>query len=101
VSLGSTILGPWLLAFGNYTTLSVRSFTYPSYLGLVYDKKNDEQRRKAHKLITLLIDDCAKEGYGEYRTHLGTLFGIKANRRFDGPDHGHLQLERRSLVEVQ
>jgi hypothetical protein len=42
-------------------------------LGLVYDKKNDEQRKKAHKLITLLIDDCAKEGYGEYRTHLGTF----------------------------
>ena len=38
----------------------------------MYDKKNDEQRKKAHKLITLLIDDCAKEGYGEYRTHLGT-----------------------------
>ena len=41
-------------------------------VGLVYDKKNEEQRRKAHKLITLLIDDFAKEGYGEYRTHLGT-----------------------------
>jgi len=39
--------------------------------GLVYDKKNEEQRKKAHKLITLLIEDCAKEGYGEYRTHLG------------------------------
>jgi hypothetical protein len=39
--------------------------------GLVYDKKNDEQRKKAHKLITLLIEDAAKEGYGEYRTHLG------------------------------
>ena len=23
-------------------------------------------------MITLLIDDAAKEGYGEYRTHLGT-----------------------------
>lgn len=41
--------------------------------GLVYDKKNEEQRKKAHKLITLLIEDCAKEGYGEYRTHLGML----------------------------
>ena len=39
--------------------------------GLVYDRKNEEQRKKAHKLITLLVEDCAIEGYGEYRTHLG------------------------------
>jgi hypothetical protein len=51
----------------------VCNFSLPNELivGLVYDKKNAEQRRKAHKLITLLIEDCAKEGYGEYRTHLG------------------------------
>jgi hypothetical protein len=62
--------------------------------GLVYDRKNEEQRRKAHKLITLLIEDCAKEGYGEYRTHLGTSqTPTRLTGRLDGPNHGDVQLE--------
>jgi len=59
-------------------------------IGLVYDRKNDEQRRKAHKMIALLIDDAAKAGYGEYRTHLGIGSQCVADCSLDGPDYGHL-----------
>lgn len=37
---------------------------------IVYDKFDPVQKRKAHGLLDVLISDCAKEGYGEYRTHL-------------------------------
>ncbi|OAL54234.1 FAD-linked oxidase-like protein [Pyrenochaeta sp. DS3sAY3a] len=37
---------------------------------LTFDKTNPSERRRAHRCIELLIDDAAKEGYGEYRTHL-------------------------------
>jgi hypothetical protein len=41
--------------------------------GPVFNKKDPEQRRKVYKMLSLLIDDAAKAGYGEYRTHLGSL----------------------------
>ncbi|KAH8664830.1 hypothetical protein BGZ61DRAFT_367222 [Ilyonectria robusta] len=37
---------------------------------LAFDKTNPDERKRAHRCIELLIDDAAKEGYGEYRTHL-------------------------------
>jgi hypothetical protein len=44
-------------------------------------------------MITLLIDDAAKAGYGEYRTHLGISFDDMSNERLDGPNYGNVQLE--------
>ncbi|KAL8293539.1 hypothetical protein RQP46_000240 [Phenoliferia psychrophenolica] len=37
---------------------------------LLFDKTDPEQRRKAFKCIQVLIEDHAKLGYGEYRTHI-------------------------------
>ncbi|KAH7090012.1 hypothetical protein FB567DRAFT_316300 [Paraphoma chrysanthemicola] len=37
---------------------------------LTFDKTKPAERKRAHRCIELLIDDAAKEGYGEYRTHL-------------------------------
>ncbi|RDL31451.1 uncharacterized protein BP5553_09660 [Venustampulla echinocandica] len=36
---------------------------------LTFDKTDPDSRRRAHRCIELLIDDAAKLGYGEYRTH--------------------------------
>ncbi|KAF7557117.1 hypothetical protein G7Z17_g922 [Cylindrodendrum hubeiense] len=40
---------------------------------IVFDKKSDEDKKKAHWLIRTLIDDCAANGWGEYRTHLAVM----------------------------
>ncbi|KAK7431290.1 hypothetical protein QQZ08_002061 [Neonectria magnoliae] len=40
---------------------------------IVFNKKSDEDKKKAHWLIKTLIDDCAANGWGEYRTHLAVM----------------------------
>jgi hypothetical protein len=37
---------------------------------IAFDRKNEEQKKKALWLVETLTDDCAKQGWGEYRTHL-------------------------------
>jgi len=58
---------------------------------LMYDRDNDAQIANMKKLFNALIDETAKAGYGEYRTHLGWMdrvmdtfdFNNQALRRFD------------------
>ncbi|KAL4934671.1 vanillyl-alcohol oxidase [Aspergillus undulatus] len=40
---------------------------------IVFNKRDEEQKKKAHWLIKTLIDDCAAHGWGEYRTHLAVM----------------------------
>ncbi|KAH6713362.1 hypothetical protein BKA61DRAFT_552960 [Leptodontidium sp. MPI-SDFR-AT-0119] len=51
---------------------------------LTFDKTDPESRRKAHRCIELLIDDAAKEGYGEYRTHLCFMDQIASVYNWNG-----------------
>ena len=37
---------------------------------LVFDRLNDDERRRAHECFGHLVNDFAEHGYGEYRTHL-------------------------------
>jgi len=37
---------------------------------VVFDRENDEEKKRAHEMMKLLVQDCADAGYGEYRTHL-------------------------------
>jgi hypothetical protein len=39
-------------------------------LNIVYDRGSDSSRKAAMKCMRNMIDDAAREGYGEYRTHL-------------------------------
>ncbi|OAG38904.1 hypothetical protein AYO21_06935 [Fonsecaea monophora] len=57
---------------------------------IVFDRKNPEQRQKAHKLIATLIDDAAKRGWGEYRTHLALMDQIAATYNFN--DNAQMKL---------
>lgn len=58
---------------------------------IVFDRKNEEQKKKAHWLIKTLIDDFAKQGWGEHRTHLAVMdqiidtysFNNSISRRFN------------------
>lgn len=50
---------------------------------IVFDRKNEVQKKKAHWLIKTLIDDCAKRGWGEYRTHLAVMDQIMDTYSFN------------------
>lgn len=40
---------------------------------LMFDRMNAEEKKRAHELFDVLIDDAANNGYGEYRTHLSFM----------------------------
>jgi 4-cresol dehydrogenase (hydroxylating) len=37
---------------------------------MIFDRENEDERRRANRLFGELVTDCADAGYGEYRTHL-------------------------------
>ena len=41
-----------------------------SQVGILFDRSNEDERRRATELNRALISEFAKLGYGEYRTHL-------------------------------
>ncbi|PQE13964.1 vanillyl-alcohol oxidase protein [Rutstroemia sp. NJR-2017a BBW] len=40
---------------------------------LVFDREDEDQKRRAHGLIRDLIRVCAENGWGEYRTHIALM----------------------------
>ncbi|KAL3469498.1 hypothetical protein BJX99DRAFT_268147 [Aspergillus californicus] len=40
---------------------------------IVFNRKDNAQKKKVHQLIKTLIADCAEHGWGEYRTHLALM----------------------------
>jgi 4-cresol dehydrogenase (hydroxylating) len=37
---------------------------------LIFDRRDPDERRRAHELFEVLVEEAAAEGYGEYRAHL-------------------------------
>lgn len=50
---------------------------------IVFDRKDPDSKRRAHKLISTLVDDAAKMGWGEYRTHLALMDQIAKTYNFN------------------
>lgn len=50
---------------------------------IVFDRKDEAQKKKAVWLIKTLIDDCARQGWGEYRTHLAAMDQIMDTYSFN------------------
>lgn len=40
---------------------------------IVFDRRDDSSRKRAHKPISVLVGDAARQGWGEYRTHLALM----------------------------
>jgi hypothetical protein len=57
---------------------------------LVFNRKDPDSKRRAHQLIKTLIDDAAKEGWGEYRTHLALMDQIANTYNFN--DNAQMKL---------
>lgn len=60
---------------------------------LVFDRKDAESRRRAHSLLSTLIDDAAKQGWGEYRTHLAFMDQIAATYNWN--DNAQMKLNEK------
>ena len=50
---------------------------------IVYNREDPEQKQRAHQLVRFLIDECAKHGWGEYRTHLALMDQIAETYNFN------------------
>lgn len=60
---------------------------------IVFDRKDREMARRAHKLISTLVDDAAKLGWGEYRTHLALMDQIAETYNFN--DNAQMKLNEK------
>ena len=40
---------------------------------IVFDRKDPDSCKRAHWVISTLVDDAAKMGWGEYRTHIALM----------------------------
>lgn len=52
-------------------------------VSVVFPRGNPKKRDRAVWLIRTLIDDCAKHGWGEYRTHIGLMDQIQGTYSFN------------------
>ncbi|KAI4593653.1 hypothetical protein KJ359_009137 [Pestalotiopsis sp. 9143b] len=50
---------------------------------LVFNRKDPDSCRRAHWIITTLIDDAAERGWGEYRTHLALMDQVAETYNFN------------------
>ena len=50
---------------------------------IVFNREDPEQKQRAHQLVRVLIDECAKHGWGEYRTHLALMDQIAETYNFN------------------
>lgn len=57
---------------------------------LVFDRKDESSRRRAHALIKTLIAEAAAKGWGEYRAHLALMDQIAAT--YDFNDNAQMKL---------
>ena len=56
--------------FDNFPTLCVAGREMHYIANIIYDRSDMDAKRRATSLMRELICESAKEGYGEYRTHL-------------------------------
>ncbi|RKK12170.1 Vanillyl-alcohol oxidase [Fusarium oxysporum f. sp. cepae] len=66
---------------------------------LVFDRLDPEPCRRAHALISHLIDDAAKKGWGEYRTHLALMDQIAQTYNFNNNAQMHLNTTIKNALD--
>lgn len=60
---------------------------------IIFDRKDPDSRRRAHWLISTLIGDAAKKGWGEYRTHIAMMDQIAQTYSFN--DNAQMKLNEK------
>ncbi|KAH7134902.1 glycolate oxidase [Dendryphion nanum] len=67
--------------FDLFPTLCVAGREMHYIANIIYDRSSDDEKRRAAALMRELITETAREGYGEYRTHL--LFADQVARTYN------------------
>jgi hypothetical protein len=57
---------------------------------IVFDRADPDARKRALKCLRAMVDDAAKEGYGEYRTHLALMDQVAATYSWNEGSLGKL-----------
>jgi FAD/FMN-containing dehydrogenase len=57
---------------------------------IVFDREDADMRRRAQWLVRTLIKDCADNGWGEFRTHVGLMDQIADT--YDFNNHALMRL---------
>ena len=57
---------------------------------VIFDTKSEAEARRAYETSRLLVRECAKHGYGEYRAHLD--FMDLASEQYSFGDHAYKRL---------
>ncbi|KAK5174373.1 uncharacterized protein LTR77_001453 [Saxophila tyrrhenica] len=70
--------------FDVFPTLCIAGREMHYIANVIFDRADADQKRRAVALLRELVDDCAKEGFGEYRTHL--LFQDQVARTYGWGD---------------
>ena len=70
---------------------NARSFIHVTMV--IFDTKNEAEARRAYDASRLLVQECAKHGYGEYRAHLD--FMDVAAEQYSFGDHAYLRFVER------
>lgn len=70
---------------------NARSFIHVTMV--IFDTKNEAEVRRAYDTSRLLVQECAKHGYGEYRAHLD--FMDLAADQYSFGDHAYLRVAER------
>ena len=74
--------------------VNARSFIHITMV--LFDTANEQQARGAYKTSKLLVQEAAKQGYGEYRAHLD--FMDLAADQYSFGDHAYRSSRRRSRM---
>jgi 4-cresol dehydrogenase (hydroxylating) flavoprotein subunit len=67
---------------------NARSFIHVTLV--IFDTKSEAEARRAYETSRLLVRECAKHGYGEYRAHLD--FMDLASEQYSFGDHAYKRL---------
>ncbi len=70
---------------------NARSFIHVTMV--IFDTKSEAEARRAYDASRLLVQECAKHGYGEYRAHLD--FMDVAAEQYSFGDHAYLRFVER------
>jgi len=67
--------------------LAINARSFVNIVMVIFDTKNEVQVRRSYRTAKLLVEEAAKQGYGEYRAHLD--FMDLASEQYSFGDHAY------------
>ena len=68
---------------------------------LIFDSKDEEQKKRVRGAFSALIKTCAEQGYAEYRTHLNYMDEVAATYEFNNKAMLRFQEQLKNAIDPQ